>query len=184
MWILSSSYIAILPNGYFGQTRPHCMCYLRLPRNKSVASVRRSCPSHSLSGHSVSVPSKLIQFVSRVSKWTSISSLEGSFHQKIWTTTRRLHCRSVLPHFGIWTSHGTQTIQILQGIGYLEYLLHASDLSLHVQWSNPGWTRCYYIHIFFTKVLPSNSLNLHSHCNPFAQPPLPDLCLKQLQVLS
>ena len=34
------------------------------------------------------------------------------------------------------------------------------------------------------KVLPSNSPDLHSHCNPFAQPPLPDLCLKQLQVLS
>ena len=54
MWIIVSSYIAILPNGYFGETRPHCMCYLRLPRNESVASVCRSCPSHSLSGHSFS----------------------------------------------------------------------------------------------------------------------------------
>ena len=155
---------------YFGQTWPHCAsCYLRLPRNGSIAIVCWGCPP-------VTRYQSIVFHVSIGSKWTLTSSLEGSFHQKTWETTQHLLCLSVSPHFGILTSHGIRTIQTLPGI--------ASSIQFTCKchgW-DPGWIECYHKH-FPLKVLPSNGVNLHPHRNPLAQPPLPDLSLKQLQVL-
>ena len=155
---------------YFERTWPHCTCYLRLSRNGSGVIV---CWGHPLVTRYLSVIPLVFP------KWTLISSSERSFHRKTWKTTRRLHCHSVSPHFGILTSHGIQTIQTLPGMSSSI----STWFSCKCHGWNPDWIEFYYIH-FLLKVLPPNGVNIHPHCNPFAQPPLPDLSLKQLQVLS
>ena len=176
--------LAKLPNSIFWTRNDHIgrrvICGCREIR-KSVAIICSGCsPCHSLSVHCGKLFQSCCQSLNMnidlfIGKRFSSESMGGNSSSSLpfcltplwdidltWNTDNPDFTRYFRPLF----------IQRLE----LENIFHKGVSTKHFP------PRCFHQR-FSTKVLPPNGADLHSHRHALVQPPLPDLSLKQLQVL-